>query len=358
MSNRLLLKSSGTADAVPDFDDLELAELVVNTRNGKMFCKTYDGATYAIVDLTLSSPDEIIASGPGILGRTTSGSGPAALLSGADAAAMIPAATASVDGKMTKEQAAAVVATTEGSYAGGFGAVSNLRMKNSATNPTYQVVINAGGVTVRNGSKLLQLFDVSLTISITESGANGLDTGAEAANSWYYIWVIYNLSTATIAGLLSASSTNPVMPSGYTYKSMVGAVRNDASSNFVVFSQTNEEFSYSARRARSGTVSNNSYSLISIDDIVPASSGMIKSVLFGVTSTGEMAVYFSTDGTNAKTIATTGSTNNAIGVWNELYNFTYAPPVFIPVLNNGIYYKQASTGDTTIYARAFRWSHI
>jgi hypothetical protein len=104
MSNRLLLKSSGTADAVPDFDDLELAELVINTRNGKMFCKTYDGATYAIVDLTLSSPDEIIASGPGLIGRSASGAGPAALLSGADAVALLPASTPSADGKATAAQ--------------------------------------------------------------------------------------------------------------------------------------------------------------------------------------------------------------------------------------------------------------
>lgn len=106
MSNRLLLKSSGTADAVPDFDDLELAELVVNTRNGKMFCKTYDGQTYAIVDLTLSSPDEIIASGSGLIGRSASGSGPAALLSGADAVALLPDATSSAAGKMTAAQVA------------------------------------------------------------------------------------------------------------------------------------------------------------------------------------------------------------------------------------------------------------
>ena len=108
MSSKLLLKSSGTASAVPDFDDLELAELVVNTRDGKLFCKTYDGATYAIVDLTLSSPDEIIASGPGLIGRSASGSGPAALLSGSNAVALLPAATASNDGKMPAAAAAAL----------------------------------------------------------------------------------------------------------------------------------------------------------------------------------------------------------------------------------------------------------
>lgn len=46
--------------------------------------------------------------GPGILGRTASGAGPAALLSGSDVVTMMPAATSSADGKMTATQAAAV----------------------------------------------------------------------------------------------------------------------------------------------------------------------------------------------------------------------------------------------------------
>lgn len=104
MGNRLLLKSSGTADAVPDFDDLELAELVVNTRTGKLYCKTYDGVTYAIVDLSLSSPDEIIASGQGLIGQPASGGGPCALLSGTNAVALLPAASGSNAGIMTAEQ--------------------------------------------------------------------------------------------------------------------------------------------------------------------------------------------------------------------------------------------------------------
>ena len=76
---------------------------------------------------------------------------------------------------------------------------------------------------------------VSLTATITSSGANGLDTGAEASSTWYYVWVIYN--GATVSSLLSTSSTAPTMPSGYTFKALVGTVRNDGSSNFIRFYQ-------------------------------------------------------------------------------------------------------------------------
>lgn len=76
-----------------------------------------------------------------------------------------------------------------------------------------------------------------LTIDITLSGAGGLDTGAEAASTWYYIWAIYNPSTDTISGMLSTSSSNPTMPAGYSYKALLGAVYNDSGSNFLRFNQ-------------------------------------------------------------------------------------------------------------------------
>jgi hypothetical protein len=71
------------------------------------------------------------------------------------------------------------------------------------------------------------LSSVNLTVDITASGANGLDTGSEAA-IWYHIYVIYN--GTTVASLLSANATSPTMPSGYTYKKYVGAVNNPSSS--------------------------------------------------------------------------------------------------------------------------------
>lgn len=72
---------------------------------------------------------------------------------------------------------------------------------------------------------------VSLALNLGTSGANGLDTGAETANTWYSIWVIYNQTTNTLACLASISSTAPTLPAGYTFKSRFGWLRNDASAN-------------------------------------------------------------------------------------------------------------------------------
>lgn len=80
------------------------------------------------------------------------------------------------------------------------------------------------------------VFDTSVVANITASGANGLDTGTEAINTWYYLWVADNSLTGASIALLSASSTSPTLPSGYDKKRRLPiAIRNDSSGNFIPF---------------------------------------------------------------------------------------------------------------------------
>lgn len=129
-----------------------------------------------------------------------------------------------------------------GLYAGGISRgchdFAGLIIKNNAANPTYQVDIDAdGGVLFDADGKKLTVTGVNLTVDITASGANGLDTGTEA-NAWYYLWVISN--GTTVAGLISASAASPTLPSGYTYKSLVGAILN-SSGDFIRIDQAGSE---------------------------------------------------------------------------------------------------------------------
>lgn len=102
------------------------------------------------------------------------------------------------------------------------------------TTTTSDIDIDAVKLTDSSGNTY-RAESVNLTVNITNSGANGLDTGSEASDTWYYQYVIYDGST--VAGLLSVSATSPTMPSGYTYKALVSAVYNDASSSFDNFYQ-------------------------------------------------------------------------------------------------------------------------
>lgn len=73
----------------------------------------------------------------------------------------------------------------------------------------------------------------NITVSITTTGAGGLDTGSEASNTWYAVHIIKG--TSGVSGLFSLSSTSPTMPSGYTFSKFIGWVRNDSSSNIIKF---------------------------------------------------------------------------------------------------------------------------
>ena len=87
------------------------------------------------------------------------------------------------------------------------------------------LTLTANSALLNNGTVWQSVFSPSLTISTVASGANGLDVGAVANSTWYAVWIIYNPTTSTVAGLLSLSATAPTLPSGYTFKVRAGWVR-------------------------------------------------------------------------------------------------------------------------------------
>lgn len=105
---------------------------------------------------------------------------------------------------------------------------------------TETVDIDARALLLKTGAgTAIRVEDVDLTVDMTMSGTNGLDTGVEAVSTWYHVWVISDGST--VAGLLSTSATIPTLPGGYVYRGYAGAVYNDAGGDFVAFFQRGEK---------------------------------------------------------------------------------------------------------------------
>lgn len=98
-----------------------------------------------------------------------------------------------------------------------------------------RVTIGAG--ICRDASQAVFMdFTSTLTVDLSASGAGGLDTGTEAANTWYYVWLIRNSTTGGVSGLFSTSNLAPTLPSGYDKKRLLPiAVKNDASSNLIPY---------------------------------------------------------------------------------------------------------------------------
>lgn len=115
----------------------------------------------------------------------------------------------------------------------GIGAIDGFSLS-STTAATASIAI--GEATDSTGKAQIELSSLQV-VDITASGANGLDTGSEASDTWYYIFVIRNPVTDVVAGLISASATSPTLPSGYTQFRRIGVVYNDSGSNFLEFIQ-------------------------------------------------------------------------------------------------------------------------
>jgi len=221
----------------------------------------------------------------------------------------------------------------------GFGAYSNLVVKPNAINPAYQLDIDADSITLSDGLSTYDALSANLIVDITVTGANGLDTGSEANSTFYSVWVIYN--GITVASLLSTSFTAPTMPSGYTYKRFVGAVRNDGSGNFLDFIQRGKRIFYIAPVDIASGLAQLVWTAQDVSAVFPTASGRVAFMqIGGYAVTDWMEVLLSANGganTHAKFRA--GVSGNISGSWGDRYVSWGSTPDFMPwISGDNIYF--------------------
>lgn len=113
----------------------------------------------------------------------------------------------------------------------------NAGSPNTLIDTTIKAIVVVNG----DGDQIL-LENVTYTVNTGASGAGGVDTGSIAAGSWYYQWIIAQ-PDGTYAGLISLSDTAPTMPSGYTYKALVGPFRTlSPTPNIISFQQYDNRY--------------------------------------------------------------------------------------------------------------------
>lgn len=86
------------------------------------------------------------------------------------------------------------------------------------------------------------------TISASVIGAGGFDVApppSPVQGYYYFLYEIYDPATQTAAAMASQSSSNPAMPSGYTYLRWIGAaIYQTATDQFYPFVQNNYDYFY------------------------------------------------------------------------------------------------------------------
>lgn len=259
--------------------------------------------------------------------------------SSATAFARLGAGTA---GQYLKTNGAAANPSWADAPAGGIlGAFKNLKIVRTSVT---QVTVTADELILEDSSNVkITIRSVSEVAAITTSGASGLDTGAEGSSTWYYIWIIRKSSDGTTDALLSTSSSSPTMPSGYDQKALVGAVRNDGSSNFVNFKQYGRHYCYVAWISGASGNVGSTWTAIDTTAIVPSA---LSEVCWGnIVGNGISGI------SNINTAGNIGTTANDQRV--EQGTSDDAPAWFFDILTANTLYWQSNNADCEVFIGGF-----
>lgn len=228
----------------------------------------------------------------------------------------------------------------------------NLLIKNDTTTPNSKLNISADYLVLKTSTgDTAKVSAASANADITVSGAGGLDTGSEASSTWYYVWGIWN--GTTFSSLLSASATAPTMPSGYTFKMLLGAWRNDGSSNFIAGYQVEDEFTFDALQSALSGGTATSITAVSLASVVPsiAKSAFMRVTCSSPASAGQAtaALQANSSGTLYPLVAlafSNGSVQNGYS-YGEL-------PLRWPALASNVYYVVSTSASADLHVAGFR----
>jgi len=206
----------------------------------------------------------------------------------------------------------------------------------------------AAGLTVKDDGDSYDFVPLAAAtdVDLSASGANGLDTGSEAASTMYYVWIIAKSADNTTAGLFSTSATAPTMPSGYDKKRLIMAVRNNASSNIEKFTMNGWEISYDTPP----TIDSGSSASLAAWDTTTITAyypSAISKLVFGTLFHQDNGVYVGNDSSIAINIGTTFNYNNTIGFHSSGATPKEMMYWRLPVLTaNTLYYASNDSNGT------------
>lgn len=127
----------------------------------------------------------------------------------------------------------------------------------------------------------LQTNQANTTLNAAVNGANGLDTGSLANNTWYAVFVMTSSTNKAVpATLLSTSATAPVLPIEYDAFRRIGWVLTDGSAHFLavdIYGNSNERvYKWDAVITELSAAGNTSYTDVNMASSVPPTSNLVE----------------------------------------------------------------------------------
>lgn len=240
------------------------------------------------------------------------------------------------------------VTSTNALSAGNYVRVSS----SAGTEETYILSIVANtSITVAH----LNLNHTTSSPMITKvwgSDAGGLDTGLEAASTWYYVWLTTN-SSGTYNIFLSTSATTPTTTATgfYSYKRLLGVIFNNGSSDILAFNQKNDTYLWAAPLKVGDNVGNTTTASQSLSAAVPPN--IVKGVFGKVMTNGPGFWCY-----GPKTFANSLAVDNNVAPFSVHFSAVTTSNIWdLPVLvESQTMYHQGSAASVDIWVSGFRFN--
>jgi hypothetical protein len=189
----------------------------------------------------------------------------------------------------------------------------------NGTDASYDIDFTAGTFDFddQSGQATLSAITKQIDAAWAEgTNAGGLDTGTVAADTFYYLFAIYNPTTQTSDALFSASKTSPTLPSGYTKKKYVGTVYTNGGASIWGFYQAGNMFFYTGNQiiAYAGDGSGpTSKTSIFVPGCPPNAVALIQVLLLMANNTSSQGIYIWTPQSNIANFSYRLINNNPSG---------------------------------------------
>jgi hypothetical protein len=121
--------------------------------------------------------------------------------------------------------------------------ISGLTLSTAGSSATFGIAVGAAADSTNASLMYLSSAYTKTTSAWAVGSGNGsLDTGAIAASTWYFVWLIQRPDTGVVDVLISLSATSPTLPTNYTLKRRIGAMYSNSSSQWRSFRQLGDYF--------------------------------------------------------------------------------------------------------------------
>jgi hypothetical protein len=126
------------------------------------------------------------------------------------------------------------------------GYIFGLKLSNNGTDALNDIDVASGEAQAESHDEVMTLsspitkrLDASWAVG---NNQGGLNTGAEAANTWYEVHLIKRTDTGVVDVMFTTTANRTTLPTNYDKQRRIGWIRNDGSSNILAFTQVEDRF--------------------------------------------------------------------------------------------------------------------